>query len=287
MPGSKDASTPPKVPPPPKAPPQPPAVKQAGSSNTSGAGTQAQGNLPKLPSLPGKSTAASAPPSFVIAAAQAVALSFGSSTHYAIVGGAACLLLGGSRTTSDVDVVVLRGETKTARDKLAAQVTQFSVAPKTRHTNYNSTPSVEIEILTPPLLFKEKFEEQTPTVIAHGVKILKPTLILNAKCGSILGRSTEAKKQTDSMDIMFLLEWCTSHSMQPTSYECPKVDAAFVQWFNDTFEDEDSFERAGWDKANGTSLLKYLYLPFDQYLLTSASYVILGCWAHEQTAQGA
>lgn len=154
MPDSKGAPTPPKAPAPlrapapPKAPtpPQLPVVKQAGSSKTpsSGAGTQAQGNLPRLPSLPGESKAAFPPPSFINAAAQAVALSFGSSTHYAIVGGAACLLLGSRRTTVDIDAVVIKGETKIARDKLAAQVTHFSVDPKTRHTNYNSKPAVEI-----------------------------------------------------------------------------------------------------------------------------------------------
>lgn len=204
----------------------------------------------KLATLPAPVEQQIPPRRFILAAAQAVALSFGS-THYAVVGGAACLLLGSLRTTVDIDVVVLRGETKVARDKLAAQATHFVVDPKTRHTTYTTQPAVEIEILTPPLLFSEEFEENTPIITVHGVKILKPTLILNSKCGSILSRSGGEKKLTDAVDIRFLLQWCAQKAMWPTDAECPKVDQDFVEWFNKNHSGGDLFKRAGWDEKAG------------------------------------
>lgn len=166
--------TPPEAPPPPRAPNPHTAsapfqilpVKTGGPSDTSGGDQDPERPL-RLPNLPSPSLATVPPPSFINAAAQAVALSFGS-THYAIVGGAACALLGNARTTVDIEVVVMKGETKRARDKLAAQATHFLVDPKTRHTKYLSQRTVDIEISTPPLLFQQDFDETTPTVtMAH------------------------------------------------------------------------------------------------------------------------
>ena len=56
-------------------------------------------------------------------------------------------------------------------------------------------------MLTPSALFREEFNVSTPTAIVQGVSTLKPTLILNAKCLSILGRPTEDKKFTDTANI--------------------------------------------------------------------------------------
>lgn len=156
----------------------------------------------------------------------------------------------------------MKGETKMARDKLAAQGTHFSVDPKTRHTNYLSKPAVEIEILTPPLLFKERFDKDTPTLeVTGGIKILKPTLILNAKCASILGRANETKKLTDAVDIKFLLTWCVAKQMRPTANECPNVNNAFIEWFILNYDGGDLFKRAGWDEANGKLLSTSLFFP--------------------------
>lgn len=262
-PASAMATTPPKAPAAPKAPapPQPPAVKTGGPSNAAATGTPEK--PPSLPNLPNESSATEPPPNFISAAAKAVALSFGS-THYAIVGGAACLLLGSTRQTTDIDAVVIKGETKTARDKLCAQKTHFSVDPKTRHTNYLSKPAVEIEILTPPLLFKENFDKDTPTVtVAGGIKILKPTLILNAKCGSVLGRANDAKKLTDSRDIKYLLAWCAGHQMWPTANECPKIIKAFVEWFVPIYGGKELFKNAGWDETNGKLIFRHPLICFD------------------------
>lgn len=213
--------------------------------------------LLNLPALPQACPAKEPPSSFIKAAAQAVALSLGS-TPYVIVGGAACTLLGSQRTTTDVDIVVMKGETKTVRNKLAAQATHFSVDPKTRHTEYLSSPAVQIEILTPPLLFRENFDEATPTVmVGCGIKVLKPTFLLNAKCRSILARATETRKASDAGDIKFLLAWCLSKNMWPTYGECTNINGPFVDWFVTSYGGGDLFKSAGWHQADGMLLPKH------------------------------
>jgi hypothetical protein len=137
-------------------------------------------------------------------AAQAVGRVLGDQA-YAIVGGAGCALLGSPRTTTDVDIVVPRGQTMEIR-KLFKGQEWFVVEKRTLHTYFSSNPRVDIEILTPPMLFKEQFDASTPTVIIGSAKVLKPALLLNAKCHSIMGRG-EAKTRSDAHDIAFLLRW--------------------------------------------------------------------------------
>lgn len=129
---------------------------------------------------------------------------------YAIVGGAACALLGSGRITKDVDLVVPRGETKDTGNILKNQTTHFDVGKKTLHTYYKSDPRVEIEILTPPSLFREPFDASTPVITVGNANVLKPTLLLNAKCNSILTKSTKEKKYTDATDIQFVSNGVTT-----------------------------------------------------------------------------
>ena len=135
-------------------------------------------------------------------AAQAVGRVLGDQV-YAIVGGAGCALLGSPRTTTDVDIVVPRGQTMEIR-KLFKGQEGFVVEERTLHTYFSSNPRVDIEILTPPMLFKEAFDASTPTVMIGSAKVLKPALLLNAKCHSIMGRG-ETKTRSDAHDISFLL----------------------------------------------------------------------------------
>ncbi|KAK5254537.1 hypothetical protein LTR16_004818 [Cryomyces antarcticus] len=150
---------------------------------------------------------------------------------YAVVGGAACTLLGSMRVTEDVDFVVPKGSTSNARKLLKEQTDSFEVEKKTFHTIYKSNPPVEIEILAPPALFKERFDASTPITEVDGVKILKPALLLNAKCGSILSRAEGKKKDTDAFDIKYLLVWCALTQNYPTTEEVPNASKEFVLWF--------------------------------------------------------
>ncbi|KAL2259614.1 hypothetical protein VTK26DRAFT_6654 [Humicola hyalothermophila] len=83
---------------------------------------------------------------------------------YAVVGGAACSVLGSERVTSDVDFVVPQGGTKAARALLRGFEQLFEIEKRTNHTYYKSTPPVEVEILTPPALFKQPFGPETPVI---------------------------------------------------------------------------------------------------------------------------
>ncbi|KAI1263922.1 hypothetical protein F5Y18DRAFT_391854 [Xylariaceae sp. FL1019] len=185
-----------------------------------------------------------------LAASKAIAAALGKQ-DYAIVGGAACSILGSRRLTSDVDFVVPKGATKSARDLLKQQPTHFDIDRRTQHTNYKSSPPIEVEILTPPALFKQEFSKTTPIIVQQGIRILKPTLILNAKCGSILGRATEDKKRTDAADIKFLLAWCAHHKLLPSNADVPNADSGLVELFIGSFGDGHLWKNAGYDMTKG------------------------------------
>ncbi|KAI0330230.1 hypothetical protein GY45DRAFT_771327 [Cubamyces sp. BRFM 1775] len=140
-------------------------------------------------------------------AARALADAINTGIPYAVVGGAACSLLGSHRTTSDVDVVVPTNTVASSR-KLLKQAGTFLVDPRTCHT-YHSLTGVEIELVTQ--WFQNQFNESTPTLTVNGVRILHPVLILDAKCRSVFARSSDAKKISDAFDIAFLLEYCAKN----------------------------------------------------------------------------
>lgn len=103
-------------------------------------------------------------------------------------------LLGPLRTTSDVDFVVPMNGTSSVR-KILRTAPGFQVEARTLHTRFKSARPVEIEILTPPVLFKETFDERTEAITLENVRVLKPALLLNAKCKSFTGRSSTAQRR--------------------------------------------------------------------------------------------
>jgi hypothetical protein len=170
--------------------------------------------------------------------------------RYAIVGGAACLLLGSDRATSDVDFVVPKGRIRDARLLLKAQSDHFSVQARTNHTVYLSNPTIEIQIISPPALFKEPSDEATETFeVLDGIHVLKPALILNAKCRSILGRAGEDKKMSDSQDIKFLLSWCAENGMDSKA-DVPNATKEFVDAFIATYGGAALWRRAGYEAGS-------------------------------------
>ncbi|KAH9902760.1 hypothetical protein C8Q73DRAFT_785398 [Cubamyces lactineus] len=155
----------------------------------------------------------------ILTAAQAIAAAIGNNNPavpYAIVGGAACILLGSHRITEDVDFVVPRNTTAAARTLLRASPA-FRVDARTCHTWHRAT-GVAIEIVT--MWFQRTFDARTPVlVVGDGgdggvrVRVLHPVRILDAKCKSILARSSFYKKNTDAHDIVFLLEYCVRNGI--------------------------------------------------------------------------
>lgn len=190
----------------------------------------------------------------IIAAVKALAQALGADQPYAIVGGAACMLLGSDRLTTDVDLVVPKGETKNARQLLKNQKEHFIVDTRTNHTIYLGPPPIEIGILTPPALFREPFDASTGTIDVDGTRVLKPTLILNAKCRSVIDRPGEAKKTTDAQDIKFLLTWCVNHGMYPTETEVPNATKEFVEYFVATYGGQELWLNVGYDVGDGEDL---------------------------------
>ncbi|PLN83574.1 hypothetical protein BDW42DRAFT_164703 [Aspergillus taichungensis] len=184
-------------------------------------------------------------------AAVAVGEALASCEKYAIVGGGACALLGSTRATQDIDLVVPRGKTANARQLLRAS-SDFEVERGTNHTAYKAERLVEIEILAPPALFKEPFDQETEVITVHGTKVLKPALLLNAKCGAVTGRATEEKKRTDLFDIVFLLNFCARNpEYLPKADEVPKATKELVQSIIQIYGGQDAWERAGYDLETG------------------------------------
>ena len=199
---------------------------------------------------PGSQHGAKPSPEQVREVAQAIGSFLGDRT-YAVVGGAACSLLGSQRVTEDVDIVVPRGATKDTRNVFKSQPDYFDVDNRTLHTYYRSDPKVDVEILSPPSLFRESFDASTPFVVIGNTRVLKPTLILNAKCNSILGRSTDEKKRTDAMDIRFCLDWCHKNGVLPTAEEVPRADAEFVPWFISVYGAKEEWAKAAYNFETG------------------------------------
>ncbi|KGO44624.1 hypothetical protein PEX2_097770 [Penicillium expansum] len=170
---------------------------------------------------------------------------------YALVGGSACTALGSERATQDIDFVVLRGQTPAVRNLLRSSP-DFEVEARTYHTWYRAEKPVEIEILAPAALFRETFDETTEVITLGNLKVLKPALLLNAKCGSIPNRASDAKKRTDAQDIIFLLGYCAENSDHlPKASEVPNASKDLVKAFIRKYGGEESWIRAGYDLQMG------------------------------------
>lgn len=170
---------------------------------------------------------------------------------YALVGGSACTALGSERATQDIDFVVLRGQSPAVR-QLLRDSPDFEVQAKTYHTWYRGAEPVGIEILAPPALFQEKFDETTEVITVGNLKVLKPALLLNAKCGSIINRASEAKKTTDAQDIIFLLGYCAENPDHlPKASEVPNATKDIVEAFIGKYGGEESWIGAGYDLQMG------------------------------------
>lgn len=166
------------------------------------------------------------------------------------------VVLGSTRATQDIDFVVPWGETSNARQLLRASP-GFEIEARTNNTTYKARRPVQVEILTPPLLFKEPFDENTEVISIEGVKVLKPALLLIAKCGSITGRSTEDKRRTDSLDINFLLNFC-AHNPEylPKSDEVPRATTQLVHVLIQFYGGGEAWVRAGFSLHIGIDYLE-------------------------------
>lgn len=174
---------------------------------------------------------------------------------YAVVGGAGCVALGHTRQTEDIDIVVPQGKTKDARTDLKGSES-FTVEARTNHTAYvgqnKSLEPIDVEILTPPALFKLPYTgADNEVVVVKGVRVLHPRIILEAKTGSILGRSSDQKRKTDAADIIFLVNYLHSHHETLTVGQYG-LTAEFIQSFVTNFPNaKPIFQAAGLYQSTG------------------------------------
>ena len=86
-------------------------------------------------------------------------------------------------------------------------------------------------------------------MVVNNVRVLKPTLILDAKCASILGRANESKKGTDAADIRFLLTYIAQNRI-PVGSKVTNASSEFIIWFISNYGSKDLFQRAGFTVPN-------------------------------------
>ena len=97
---------------------------------------------------------------------------------------------------------------------------------------------MEIEILTPPSLFKGEFNSSTPTIEIEDVSVLKPALLLGSKCRSVLECSSDWKKRTDADDIKFLPSWHNTNEGFQSPADVPAASKGFVRHFIQNYVEE-------------------------------------------------
>ncbi|KAI1790433.1 hypothetical protein LXA43DRAFT_1148043 [Ganoderma leucocontextum] len=151
---------------------------------------------------------------------------------YAIVGGGACMLLGSMRLTEDVDLVVPKGTVAEYRKLFqtpAAEGRGFRTGTEQPKHTFHGPEDVLVEFLSPAGMFRGPFDENTPTVVVDGVRVLHPLHLLDAKCESVFSRG-EHKKHTDAEDIRFLLVYCADNGLEIMTGNVPHAHPEAVEY---------------------------------------------------------
>lgn len=155
---------------------------------------------------------------------------------WAVVGGAGLMALGSPRLTDDVDFVVYPPvELKVAKNELRKDP-RFSIDPKTRHTTFTSSRGrvVDIEALSSPGTFKGRFDDTTLLMtVSEGVHLLNAPLYLESKCGSLPGRANDEKRETDAIDIRYILNFMIHSNIRTNSSEVPSATPTFIAAFEE------------------------------------------------------
>jgi hypothetical protein len=165
-----------------------------------------------------------------------------------IIGGAAVVVLGSRRQTQDVSFVTIPSQVKEARAALSRDP-RFEVHPQTRHTYFSATNGerVQIDIVTPPTTFQARFDSATNVILAKGIRILDPVMILESKCSKSIAQRGDKKRETDASDIVFLLNYLVESGDRLSRCAVPSANAEFQNWFTDKYspENKELFKMAG------------------------------------------
>ncbi|KAI9758787.1 MAG: Aromatic/aminoadipate aminotransferase 1 [Chaenotheca gracillima] len=169
---------------------------------------------------------------------------------WAAVGGAALIALGSRRVTEDIDIVIAPPNRLREAKSALRNDPRFTIEPRTRYTTFASSilsDPIQIDFLSFPATFKGRFEESTGvTMTSSGLKVLQLPFLLESKCDAISERSSEAKRESDAADIMFLLNLMVQYEVRTTLATVPSASAEFQEWFESNFlESAEAFAQVG------------------------------------------
>ena len=229
--GSSDSNPPPPPPPPPPARGHPTSSQQANQSIC----------LQRIHSASNQQHAAELPSATVPAAineandAVTRCLQSRPDIHWALVGGACLVALGSTRNTQDVDVVVAPPNLVREARRTLHQDERFRIDPRTLHTHFTASNGrvVDIEFLSSPGTFKSSFNVNTPTLnTSSGVRCLNLTSLLDSKCASMPQRTSQMKRDSDGLDVVFIIRLLISKRQRLRPSDVPNANSEFQAWLS-------------------------------------------------------
>ncbi|KAL2105057.1 hypothetical protein VUR80DRAFT_9082 [Thermomyces stellatus] len=162
-------------------------------------------------------------------------------TPYAIVGGLALMLLGSTRPTKDIDIVVPDGKGAEVATLLAAEGmfgTATTVNGKRRvWFDASSNRRYNVDVLEPHDI-GQVFPQGVPeTRNIQGYPVLDPKQLLNFKIASWTDRmgTQSVKKENHARDVLFLVDYLAKKKVVVDQGEVYHATDQFLMLFNATY----------------------------------------------------
>lgn len=174
-------------------------------------------------------------------ALDAIAEALHDDTPYAIVGGLALMLLGSTRPTKDIDIVVPDGKAAEVATLLAAEGmfgTATTVNGRRRvWFDASSNRRYNVDVLEPHDIGQVFTLGVPETKRVQGYPVLEPRQLLNFKVASWTDRmrTQSAKKENHARDILFLVEYLAKKGVVVDRGEVYYATDEFLMLFNATY----------------------------------------------------
>ncbi|CAK4032216.1 Hypothetical predicted protein [Lecanosticta acicola] len=155
------------------------------------------------------------------------------SIKYAFLGGAAVVLLGSRRVTSDLDIIVPNGTKARVIERLQRQMQGFG-RQEASTRSWVLTPDNEahnLDILEAQEIYAE-FADNTSCEAVDGIRVMRPAAILRTKIISWQSKERKQEKTlTDAEDIAFLVGYMAAHRTKTNRRELDVADEDFFdEW---------------------------------------------------------
>jgi hypothetical protein len=160
---------------------------------------------------------------------------------YAIIGGLALMLLGSSRPTKDVDIVVPDGRAGEIVTQLAADgmfgTETTSTGRRRVWFDASSGRRYNVDVLEPHSIGQVFGPDGPPVRTVQGHPVLEPTQLLNFKIASWTDRkgTQSVKKTNHATDITFLLEYLGKKGVDVSREEVYHATDEFLVLFCATY----------------------------------------------------